>query len=129
MAKIRDLLVFYGDGERIFADFLATVETKLRSTEETELCRLMRAYGSDKGSHWHKLYDSLRSEYAVLRCGVRSITGEPNMKKAVLSAAAALVLSAASAFARCSRADYMSSRMCIFVSRRAEAFFVSEPYR
>jgi hypothetical protein len=53
MAKIRDLLVFYGDGERIFADFLAPVETKLRSTEETELCRLMRAYGSDKGSHWH----------------------------------------------------------------------------
>ncbi len=60
MAKIRDLLVFYGDGERIFADFLATVETKLRSTEETELCRLMRAYGSDKGSHWQFFTQRIR---------------------------------------------------------------------
>ena len=86
MAKIRDLLVFYGDGERIFADFLATVETKLRSTEETELCRLMRAYGSDKGSHWHNytiLYAALFGQFlssvrAVFEFGIGSIN--PNIR-------------------------------------------------
>jgi len=45
MTKIRDLLVFYGDGERIVADFLATVETKLRSTEPNSVdsCGRMEA--------------------------------------------------------------------------------------
>ena len=81
MGTLRQLLLYYGDGEAIFSVTLEKVDIDLRRGAISPLCRIMQRAGSDKGLGRHSftyLYDALFKAYPseprhVFELGVGSI--------------------------------------------------------
>jgi hypothetical protein len=81
MGTLRQLLLYYGDGEEIFKAALEKVDIDLRRGAISALCRIMQQAGSDKGLGRHNytyLYDALFKDYPseprhVFELGVGSI--------------------------------------------------------
>src|SRR5579872_2211225 len=66
MGTLRELLLYYGHGEAIFADALEKIDIDLRRGAVSPLCQIMQRAGSDKGLGRHNytcLYHALFAGY------------------------------------------------------------------